>query len=138
MENCLFCKIANSEIPAKKIAENKGALAFLDISPISYGHTLIIPKKHYKNLVETNNEDLKDVFSLAKEVCNKLEQLNINITGFNFLSNMNEGAGQVIMHFHLHIIPKYLDGSGLVTSSNNKIISNQEIEDKINSLINSK
>lgn len=135
MENCLFCKIINLEIPAKKIAENKGAIAFLDISPISYGHTLIIPKKHYKNLIETTNEDLDFVFSLAKEVCNKLEKLNINISGFNFLSNMNESAGQVIMHFHLHIIPKYLDGSGLSIINNVKKLDNEEVEEKINSLV---
>ncbi len=135
MENCLFCKIINLEIPAKKIAENEGAIAFLDISPISYGHTLIIPKKHYKNLIETTNEDLNFVFSLAKEVCNKLEKLNINISGFNFLSNMNESAGQVIMHFHLHIIPKYLDGSGLSIINNVKKLDNKEVEEKINSLV---
>lgn len=134
MENCLFCKITNAEIPAKKIAENDGAIAFLDINPISYGHTLIIPKKHYKNLVETTNEDLNYVLSLAKDICNKLEGLNINISGFNFLSNMNESAGQVIMHFHLHVIPKYLDGSGLLSTSN-KMIIKKDIEEKINSLI---
>ncbi len=135
MENCLFCKINNSEIPAKKIAENEGAIAFLDINPISYGHTLIVPKKHYRNLVETENNDLDYVFSLTKEVCNKLERLNVGISGFNFLSNMNESAGQVVMHFHLHVIPKYLDNSGLSLINNNKLLNNKEIEEKINTLV---
>jgi histidine triad (HIT) family protein len=74
---CIFCKIVNKEIPAKIIAENKGALAFLDIEPISDGHTIVISKKHYKNLSQCDNETLHDVLDLVKEISQNMQDSSL-------------------------------------------------------------
>lgn len=134
MSDCLFCKVRTNELPIKKIAENEKAIAFLDAFPNSHGHTLVIPKNHFANLAECPDDVLNDVMKLAKEVVSKLENLNVGIQGFNYLSNHNAIAGQVIMHFHLHIIPKYDEESGIKVS--HKEIKNDSIlMNKIQSLI---
>jgi histidine triad (HIT) family protein len=74
---CIFCKIANKEIPAKIIAENKDALAFLDIEPISDGHTIVIPKKHYQNLSQCDVETLHGVIDLVKQVSNEIQDSSL-------------------------------------------------------------
>jgi histidine triad (HIT) family protein len=77
MNNCIFCKIVNKEIPAKIIAENKGALAFLDIQPMSDGHTIIIPKKHVVNLSQCDLETLHDTVDLVKQVANMIQNSSL-------------------------------------------------------------
>ncbi len=106
MENCIFCKIANHEIPSKVIYEDDYTLAFLDLSQTTNGHTLVIPKKHYKNLVETDAEILGPLFLAVTKTAKILEE-KLNAKGFNFVSNMNEVAGQTVHHVHIHIIPRY-------------------------------
>ncbi|MDR2636581.1 MAG: HIT family protein [Mycoplasmataceae bacterium] len=106
MDNCIFCKIINKEIPANIIAENDTAIAFLDINPSSDGEVLVISKKHYSNLQDTPTETLKDVMSLTHKVVGMLD-LSLKPIGYNYTSNQGEAAGQIIDHFHLHIIPKY-------------------------------
>lgn len=134
MNNCLFCKIKTNDLPIKKIAENKNAIAFLDAFPISYGHCLVIPKNHYSNLSECDPHVLHDVIQLTRDVANKLENANLGIKGFNYLSNQNEIAGQVVMHFHVHIIPKYNEETG-IKFNNNKIKNDPNLQQKIESLI---
>ena len=134
MSSCLFCKVKSNELPIKKIAENTHAIAFLDAFPASHGHCLVIPKEHYSNLSECDFVTLNDVIQLTKEVATKLENANLGIKGFNYLSNQNEIAGQVIMHFHMHIIPKYDEETG-IKFSNNKIKNDPILEKKIESLI---
>jgi histidine triad (HIT) family protein len=75
--NCIFCKIVNKEIPAKIIAENKGAIAFLDIQPLSDGHTVVIPKKHYLNLSHCDTNTLHDVIDLVKTVSNEIQDSSL-------------------------------------------------------------
>lgn len=104
---CIFCKIAKKEEKAYVIYENEKAMAFLDINPISKGHTLVIPKEHYENVLEVPSEVMKDVFDAIKVVCEKLKVFNPD--GFNIVSNVGKQAGQVIMHAHVHIIPRYSD-----------------------------
>ena len=106
MDNCIFCKIANHEIPSKSIYEDDYCLAFLDLSQTTDGHTLVIPKKHYKNLVETDNEVLAHLFEAVQKTAKILEE-KLDAKGFNFVSNMNEVAGQTVHHVHIHIIPRY-------------------------------
>jgi histidine triad (HIT) family protein len=111
--NCIFCDILDKKIPAKIIAENDGAIAFLDVQPISDGHTIVIPKKHHKNLSECSAEDLNYVTSLVKEVANILMFSKLKPWGFNYISNEGSVAGQEVMHFHMHVIPKYAKREGL-------------------------
>lgn len=135
MSDCIFCKIVNKDISSCVVAENEHAIAFLDAFPTSYGHCLIIPKQHYANLVECDSETLHDVIDLTKVVANKLLNLDIGIKGFNYLSNHNEIAGQVVMHFHVHVIPKYSESEGFSFSAKQQLKNDSILETKIESLI---
>ncbi|MDR2568545.1 MAG: HIT family protein [Mycoplasmataceae bacterium] len=112
--DCIFCKIANGEIPCKKVAENDLAVAFLDLSPVSDGHTLVIPKKHSENLSSTDEEVLAGVFALVKEVTKKIYNSSLKPVGFNYVSNEGSEAGQMVFHFHVHVIPKYNKEEGFL------------------------
>lgn len=132
MSDCIFCKIVNNEIKPKKIAENKHAIAFLDAFPISSGHCLVVPKNHYDNFSSCPAEIIGEVATLAHEVANKLKKSNLDIKGFNYLSNEQKIAGQEIPHFHLHIIPKYSEKSGFSFIVNNKSDEEKTNQTKIN------
>lgn len=106
MDNCIFCKIANKEIPGKIIYEDDICVAFLDLSQTTNGHTLVIPKKHFKNFLEVDNDTLAHMIKVTKDIANKIVT-KLNANGANILTNANEVAGQTVMHFHLHIIPRY-------------------------------
>ena len=106
MDNCIFCKIANKEIPGKIIYEDDICVAFLDLSQTTNGHTLIIPKKHFKNFLEVDDDTLAHMIKVTKDIANKIVT-KLNANGVNILTNANEVAGQTVMHFHLHIIPRY-------------------------------
>ena len=106
MDNCIFCKIANKEIPGKIIYEDDICVAFLDLSQTTNGHTLVIPKKHFKNFLEVDNDTLAHMIKVTKDIANKIVT-KLNANGVNILTNANEVAGQTVMHFHLHIIPRY-------------------------------
>lgn len=106
MNNCIFCKIINKEIPGKIIYEDDICIAFLDISQTTKGHTLVIPKNHYANMLEVDDETLAHLFKVAKKISNLLIN-KLNAKGMNILTNVNEVAGQTVMHFHIHLIPRY-------------------------------
>jgi len=108
---CIFCDIASGKAKCYKLAENKNALAFLDISPLANGHTVIISKKHYPDWQSTPLDVLKDMVDLSQEVANKIEK-KLKPWGFNYLSNQGKIAGQAILHVHLHVIPKYYKDQG--------------------------
>ena len=115
MKDCIFCKIINKEIPAKIIAENECAIAFLDAFPVTDGHVLVIPKKHFIDLAMCEEKYLIDVIKLVKQVANDIElSKKLDPWGFNYLSNQGKIAGQEILHFHMHIIPKYTKDKGFV------------------------
>ena len=103
-ENCIFCKIIKGEIPAYKVYEDDFVLAFLDIYPISKGHTLVIPKKHVNRLTELDEEELKKFWSGVKRVIKKIEKL---ASDYNIVINQGTLAGQEVPHLHVHIIPRY-------------------------------
>ena len=106
MENCIFCKIINGEIPSYKIYEDDDFLAFLDIAQTTKGHTLVIPKKHVVDVFEVDEDLMAKTYALvnklAKQICTKL-----GANGVNLLNNNKEVAGQTVFHFHVHIIPRY-------------------------------
>ena len=102
MDNCIFCKIANNEIPSKVIYEDDIVKAYLDINPIATGHTLIIPKKHFENLDDIDLETISHIMKTAKEIKKLLEE-KLGAKGIKLVQN--NGVFQDVKHYHLHIIP---------------------------------
>ena len=132
---CIFCQIAKKEIPAKIIAENETALAFLDINPRSPGHSLIIPKNHYSNLLELPDNQLEQFFKLTKEVISLLKE-KLKAEGFIVGYNHGKIAGQEIDHFHLNIIPRYKNDNGKAIQSVVNYQTGQSLEEIYQKLIN--
>lgn len=102
--DCLFCKIIEGKIPCFKVYENEYVLAFLDIEPKSIGHTLIIPKKHFKDLEDIDDITLNEIFKASKLIKKMLEE-KLNCSGLSLVQN--NGDIQEVKHFHLHLIPNY-------------------------------
>lgn len=105
-ENCIFCKIANGEIPAATIYEDEDFRAILDLGPASKGHALIIPKEHYANLYELDDVVAGKVLVVAKKIISKMKEV-LNCDGYNLVQNNGSVAGQTVFHFHMHLIPRY-------------------------------
>ena len=105
MEDCIFCKIIKGEIPSFKVYEDNRVLAFMDINPISPGHTLIIPKNHAADLAEISNEDLSAVHRASKNVMSGIETA-LKTSGVACVQLNGRGVNQVVMHYHLHLMPK--------------------------------
>jgi histidine triad (HIT) family protein len=128
MENCIFCKIVSGEMPAFKIYEDDKILAFLDINPVNFGHTLVIPKEHFEMMVDTPDEMLAYVFKQVNRLMKtikgamKADYVALAVTGVD------------VAHFHVHLIPRYYDdglasfwptkqyGDGEMTSTAEKIM----------------
>lgn len=104
MKDCLFCKIINKEIPCYKVYENDDVLAFLDINPESYGHTLVIPKKHFNNYEDIDLETIKKINEVGKIVYNKIKT-NLHTDGIRLVQN--NGIIRDVKHYHLHLVPIY-------------------------------
>ena len=105
MDDCIFCKMAEGEIPVTKIYEDEAILAFLDIGPVSDGHTLVIPKQHFENLHDCPGELLGQVGACLGKIA-KAVLAAMNSEGYNVLCNNGAAAGQLIKHLHFHIIPR--------------------------------
>jgi histidine triad (HIT) family protein len=110
-DDCIFCKIARGDISNKRVYEDDNFFAILDINPKAEGHTLLIPKKHFKNILDMPS-------SLAGEMIDAVKKIGLRLVeegrseGFNLCVNTGESAGQTVNHFHLHIIPRK-KGDGL-------------------------
>ncbi|OKO89301.1 HIT family protein [Geobacillus proteiniphilus] len=111
MSNCIFCKIINGELPAAKVYEDDHVLAFLDISQVTKGHTLVIPKVHTENIFTLTPEAAGQLFRAVPTIANALKQA-FSPVGLNLLNNNGEQAGQTVFHYHLHLIPRYGKGDG--------------------------
>lgn len=107
-KDCIFCKIANGEIPSKTIYEDENFRVILDLGPATKGHALILPKVHADNLYELPEEVATKVLMVAKQVALKMKD-NLKCDGLNLVQNNGETAGQTVMHFHMHMIPRYVD-----------------------------
>ena len=115
----VFCKIINGEIPCYKIYEDDDVLAFLDIAQISKGHTLVVSKKHYDNFLTAPHEEMHKVMDVAQRI-GQVAIKFLHADGVNILTNCYEPAGQSVMHFHVHVIPRYEQGEGIeITMKNN-------------------
>ena len=109
--NCIFCKIANGEIPSATLYEDDEFRVILDLNPAAKGHALVLPKEHYANLFEIPEDVLGRAAGVAKKVSAKLFE-GLHATGLNPVQNNGQSAGQTVFHFHLHMIPRY-DGDGV-------------------------
>ena len=106
MSDCIFCKIANGEIPSNTIYENEDFRVILDNGPATKGHALVLPKKHYADLFEIPEDVLAGAAKVAKKVAGTMKE-KLSCDGLNLVQNNGEAAGQTVFHFHFHLIPRY-------------------------------
>jgi len=134
--DCIFCKIIKGEIPCYKLAENDNAIAFLDIMPVTKGHFLVIPKKHFEFAEDAPEELMAGLMVLAVKLAAAAKKV-LKCDGINFIINSGKQAGQIIPHVHLHVVPRYVDdgiiwpwpqgeisaeaAAGLITSIKNEL-----------------
>jgi histidine triad (HIT) family protein len=130
MSDCIFCKIVNGEIPSAKVFENEHVLAFLDITQVTKGHTLVIPKIHKENLFELTPEIARNLFEVVPAIAKALKK-EFEPIGLNTLNNNGEHAGQSVFHYHMHLLPRYGngDGFGAVWKSNQSEYTFQMLEE---------
>ena len=115
MADCIFCKIIAGEIPASKVYEDDQVLAFLDISQVTPGHTLVVPKQHFRNLLEMDADSTSQLFSRVPDIARKVMKVT-KAKGMNILNNNEEIAGQTVFHTHVHLAPRYEETEGLQIS----------------------
>ena len=106
--DCLFCKIAAGELPATIVAEDERTVAFMDINPATRGHALVIPREHTADLLEVGDEDLAACTAAARRLAARAKE-RLGADGVNLLNSCGRAAWQTILHFHLHVIPRYDD-----------------------------
>lgn len=104
--DCIFCRIAAGEIPSETVYEDEYFRAILDLGPASKGHTLILPKEHFKDVTELEEPYASRVLPLASRIGKAMIQ-GLKCDGFNLVQNNGEAAGQTVLHFHMHVIPRY-------------------------------
>ena len=105
-DNCIFCKLANGVFPTNSIYEDEDFNVILDASPATKGHALILPKEHYANIYEMDEELLGKAAKLAKKIITHEKEV-LGCDGYNIVQNNGEVAGQTVFHFHMHLIPRY-------------------------------
>jgi len=131
--NCIFCKLANGVFPTNFIYEDEDFKVILDANPATKGHSLILPKKHFKNVLDADDEILKKALPLAKKLSNKLIEV-LKCDGVNILQNNNEAAGQAVFHLHIHLIPRYKDEKEHIISWKPNKFSDEEMKNIAESL----
>ena len=131
--NCIFCKLANGVFPTNFIYEDEDFKVILDANPATKGHSLILPKKHFKNLLDADEEVLKKALPLAKKLSNKLIDV-LKCDGVNVLQNNNEAAGQAVFHLHIHLIPRYKEEKEHIISWKPNKFSDEEMKNIAESL----
>ena len=110
-EDCIFCKIANHEVPSSIIYEDDDVISFLDISQTTKGHALVIPKEHFDNFLAVDKETMHKVMDVAQRI-GQADIAVLGAKGVNILTNVNKEAGQSVYHFHVHVIPRYAKKEG--------------------------
>ena len=125
--NCIFCKIANGDIPSSTIYEDDFFRVILDLSPATKGHALILPKEHCRNLYDLPQETAAEVVKMAQKVALKMKE-RLHCDGVNLVQNNEEAAGQTVFHFHLHMIPRY-EGDGQTIQWEPRAASPEELSE---------
>ncbi|MFQ8688359.1 MAG: HIT family protein [Blautia sp.] len=132
MSECIFCKIANGEIPSATLYEDKYFRAILDLGPASKGHTLILPKAHAASLYELPDDIAGKAMVLAKKLATKLDQV-LECDGLNVVQNNGKAAGQTVFHFHMHLVPRY-EGDQVNVSWNPGTLTDEERDELLGKL----
>jgi len=112
MTDCIFCKIIAGEIPASKVYEDEHVLAFLDISQVTPGHTLVVPKKHFRNMLDMDGATVGQLFACIPNIARKIMTATA-AKGMNIINNNEEIAGQTVFHTHIHLAPRYTEDDDL-------------------------
>lgn len=128
-DNCIFCKIAAGEIPSGTLYEDDDFRVILDRGPATKGHALILPKEHFKDIYEIDEEVLAKAIKLAKKMAKKMTDV-LGCDGFNIVQNNGEAAGQTVFHFHMHLIPRYKDDNQKIGWKVNDI-TDEQIEELV-------
>lgn len=129
MTDCIFCKIVKGDIPSYKVYEDDYTFAFLDISQVSKGHTLVVPKTHSRDLLETDSEVLTHVIKSVQKVAQMIDD-TLQPDGINIVQNNRAFADQSVFHLHFHIMPRYeneLDGFGYRWETHMEVFSQDEM-----------
>lgn len=134
-DDCIFCKLANGDIPTSTIYEDEDFRVILDLGPATKGHALILPKEHYENLYEIDDEIAGKAMKLAKKMITQMTEV-LGCDGYNVVQNNGAAAGQTVFHFHMHLIPRYKgDKSGFGWKSGSlSDADKEEILGKLNKL----
>ena len=119
-DDCIFCKLANGEIPTSTLYEDEDFRVILDLAPATRGHALIIPKEHYDNLFELDDAIASKALVLAKKMATKMTEA-FGCDGFNILQNNGTSAGQTVFHFHMHLIPRYGEDNAILAWEPNQL-----------------
>lgn len=106
--DCIFCKIVSGELPSTIIREDERTVAFMDINPATRGHTLVVPRRHVRDLLEIGDEDLAATMAAAQDLAQRVVD-RLGAAGVNLLNSCGQAAWQTVFHFHIHVIPRYED-----------------------------
>ncbi len=112
MSDCIFCKIIAGEIPSSKVYEDEEVLAFLDITQVTKGHTLVVPKAHYRNVLAMDSQSAAQLFSRVPKIAQHLKE-TLHAKGINIINNNEELAGQTVFHTHVHLLPRFSEQDDL-------------------------
>ena len=130
MSDCIFCKIANGEIPTNMVYEDEVVAAFLDTSQVTKGHTLLVPKTHLASIFDYDVKDAGAIFRRIPIIVNALQKAFPDMKGINLLNNNGETAYQTVMHSHLHFLPRYQkeEGFGIKFENNSSQYSDEDLK----------
>ena len=128
---CIFCEIIKGNINSYKVYEDDNYLAILDISQATFGHTLVMPKKHYETILDMPDDKAGELMKVANKVAKKIIT-NLNATGCNMIVNTGEVAGQTVKHAHLHIVPRYTESDSIKIESKENKFNLDEVINRIN------
>lgn len=133
MTDCIFCKIISGDIPSYQVYEDDDVLAFLDITQTTKGHTLVVPKKHIRNVLEMSAEDAATLFSKIPHIASHITQ-RLSASGMNILQNNEMIAGQTVFHAHVHLIPRYCKDDGFKASFTEHDLDLKALQDTLTTL----
>ena len=131
-DDCIFCKLANGDIPTTSIYEDDDFKVILDAAPATKGHALILPKNHFANLLEADDDVLAKALPLAKKIGNKMMK-ELGCDGINIIQNNGEAAGQTVHHLHVHVIPRFA-GDGAIKEWDHQSFSDAETAEVVKKL----
>ena len=134
-KDCIFCKLANGEIPTTSIYEDEDFNVIMDLGPASRGHSIILPKTHAANLYELPDDYCSKIMGVAKK-CAAAMKKSLNCDGLNVLQNNGEAAGQTVFHLHVHLIPRYSkkEGFGLRFDDNSSKYDSKKLQEIANQI----